>query len=116
MYENKFPTGYLKDYKPEVIQSGDTYIVDYTIGECVYTRYTSRSNDTRIKVGKRIKQEVLQLIKTDMWKVITEINERTPLSEKDYAPLNMEIRNHSLQYVEEFINKGPHPQTNSSTV
>jgi len=51
-----------------------------------------------------------------MWKVITEINERTPLSEKDYAPLNMEIRNHSLQYVEEFINRGPHPQTNSSIV
>ena len=98
---------YLKDYKPEVRMSNNEYIVDYGIGECVYSR---------IKVGKRIKQEVLQLIKTDMWKVITEINERTPLSEKDYAPLNMEIRNHSLQYVEDFINKGPHPQTNSSIV
>ena len=107
---------YLKDYKPEVRMSNNEYIVDYGIGECVYTRYTSRSNDTHSKVGKRIKQDVLQLIKTDMWKVITEINERTPLSEKDYAPLNMEIRNHSLQYVEEFINKGPHPQTNSSIV
>jgi len=98
---------YLKDYKPEVRMSNNEYIVDYTIGECVYSR---------IKVGKRIKQEVLQLIKTDMWKVITEINERTPLSEKDYAPLNMEIRNHSLQYVEEFINRGPHPHITSSIV
>ena len=98
---------YLKDHKPEVRMSNNEYIVDYGIGECVYSR---------IKVGKRIKQEVLQLIKTDMWKVITEINERTPLSEKDYAPLNMEIRNHSLQCVEEFINRGHHPQTNSSIV
>ena len=107
MYLKDPQWSFLRHHKPTVIQSGDTYIVDYGIGECVYT-YS--------KVGKRIKQDVLQLIKTDMWKVITEINERTPLSEKDYAPLNMEIRNHSLQYVEEFINRGPHPQTNSSIV
>lgn len=91
---------YLKSFNPNVILSGDTYIVDYGIGECVYSR---------IRVGKRIKQDVLQLIKTDMWKVITVINQETPLSEGDFNDLNMEIRNHSLQYVEEFISeKGLH--------
>ena len=91
---------YLKSFNPNVILSGDTYIVDYGIGECVYSR---------IRVGKRIKQDVLQLIKTDMWKVITVINQETPLSEGDYNDLNMEIRNHSLQYVEEFISqRGSH--------
>lgn len=91
---------YLNDYKPTVTQSGSTYIVDYGIGECVYTY---------MKMGKRIKQEVLQLIKCDMWKVITEINEKSPLSEGDLNNLNMEIREHSLISLTEFINnhRGP---------
>jgi len=78
------------------LSTGETYIVDYGIGECVYTH---------TKVGKRIKQDVLQLIKCDMWKVITVINEESPLNEGDYKDLNMEIRNHSLRYVEEFISQ-----------
>lgn len=85
---------YLENYKTTVTQSGTTYIVDYEIGECVYTYH---------KVGKRIKQEVLQLIKCDMWKVITLINEDNKLTEGDYQDLNMEIRNHSLTKVTEFI-------------
>jgi len=90
------PKNYLSGFTPTVIVSGDTYIVDYGIGECIYTHTI---------VGKRIKQGILQLIKTDMWKVITVINEETPLSELDYNDLNMEIRNHSLSYVEEFISQ-----------
>jgi hypothetical protein len=92
---------YLNDYKPTVTKSGVTYIVDYGLGECVYTYQ---------RIGKRIKQEVLQLIKCDMWKVISEINEKSPLSEGDYQDINMEIRNHSLQYVTEFINEKVHHQ------
>ena len=95
------PKQYLTGFTPTVSVSGDTYVVDYGIGECVYT-YT--------KVGKRIKQEVLQLIKCDMWKVITLIDGEQQLTEKDYKDLNMEIRNHSLHYVEKFISeKGQHP-------
>lgn len=98
---------YLKSFNPTVILSlpsgglstGDTYIVDYGIGECVYTYQ---------RMGKRIKQDVLQLIKCDMWKVITVINEESPLSEGDYKDLNMEIRNHSLQCVTDFINRKGH--------
>ena len=100
---------YLNDYKPTVTKSlhtvgqmtGTTYIVDYGLGECVYTYQ---------RVGKRIKQEVLQLIKCDMWKVITLINEDNQLDEGDYKDINMEIRNHSLQYVTEFINERVHHQ------
>jgi hypothetical protein len=89
------PKQYLTGFTPTVSVSGDTYIVDYEIGECVYT-YS--------RVGKRIKQEVLQLIKCDMWKVITLINEDNQLDEGEYRDINMEIRNHSLRYVTEFIN------------
>lgn len=90
---------YLKSFTPTVIVSGDTYIVDYGIGECVYTYQ---------KMGKRIKQDVLQLIKCDMWKVITVIDQESPLNEGDYKDLNMEIRNHSLQCVTDFINRRGH--------
>jgi phospholipid N-methyltransferase len=92
---------YLNDYKPTVTQSGETYIVDYGLGECVYTYQI---------MGKRIKQEVLQLIKCDMSEVISAINEKSPLNEGDYQGLNMEIRNHSLQYVTDFINERGHHQ------
>ena len=99
---------YLSDYKPTVIQSGNSYTVDYGIGECVYTYK---------RVGRRISQEVLQLVKCDMWKVITEINEKSPLSEGDLNGLNMEIREHSLYEVEKFISdKGHHPPHYSSTI
>ena len=99
---------YLNDFNTTVTQSlhtvgqmtGTTYTVDYGLGECVYTYQ---------RIGKRIKQEVLQLIKCDMWKVITLIDGESPLNEGDYKDLNMEIRNHSLSYVEEFISqRGQH--------
>lgn len=94
------PKQYLTGFTPTVSVSGETYIVDYGVGECVYTYQ---------KMGKRIKQEVLQLIKCDMWKVITLIDGESPLNEGDYKDLNMEIRNHSLHYVEEFISqRGQH--------
>jgi len=94
---------YLENYKTTVIQSlhtvgqmtETTYTVDYEIGTCVYTYR---------KVGRRIKQEVLQLINCDMWKVITLINEDNKLTEGDLTNLNMEIRTHSLDKVTEFIN------------
>jgi hypothetical protein len=90
------PKQYLTGFTPTVSVSGGTYIVDYEIGECVYTYQ---------KMGKRIKQDVLQLIKCDMWKVITLINEGNKLNESDYKDINMEIRNHSLSYVERFISE-----------
>jgi len=99
---------YLKSFIPTVSMSNNVYIVDYGIGTCHYVYQ---------KMGNRIKQEVLQLIKCDMWKVITLINEQTPLSEGDMNNLNMEIRNHSLSKVTEFINgRGHHLQYGSSTI
>jgi len=90
------PKQYLTGFTPTVTMSNNNYIVDYGLGECVYTYQ---------RMGKRIKQDVLQLIKCDMWKVITVINEETPLNEGDYMDLNMEIRNHSLHQVEMFISE-----------
>jgi len=90
---------YLNSFTPTVTMSDNNYIVDYGVGECVYT-YS--------RIGNRIKQDVLQLIKCDMWKVITVINDEQQLDEGDYQDLNMEIRTHSLQYVTDFINGQVH--------
>ena len=102
------PKQYLTGFTPTVSVSGETYVVDYGVGECVYTYH---------RVGKRIKQEVLQLIKCDMWKVISIIDGESPLNEGDYKDLNMEIRNHSLNEVTKFISlrRDLHPQYVSST-
>ena len=97
------PKQYLTGFTPTVrvslpsggLSTDNNYIVDYGIGECVYTYQ---------RVGKRIKQDVLQLIKCDMWKVITVIDGENKLNESDYKDLNMEIRNHSLNEVTKFIN------------
>ena len=86
---------YLENQKTTVTQSGDTYVVDYGLGTCHYVYQ---------RIGKRIKQDVLQLIKCDMWKVITIINEEHQLTEGDMNDVNMEIRTHSLQCVTDFIN------------
>jgi hypothetical protein len=110
MVPKQYLTGFASKYKylsgftptvrvslPSVgLSTGTTYIVDYEVGECVYTYQ---------RIGKRIKQEVLQLIKCDMWKVITLINEDNQLDEGDYRDINMEIREHSLSYVTKFINE-----------
>jgi predicted nuclease of restriction endonuclease-like RecB superfamily len=85
---------FLNNQKTTITQSGDTYIVDYGLGTCHYVHK---------KMGNRIKQDVLQLIKCDMWKVIASINEEHKLNEGDLSSLNKEIRDHSLSKVEEFI-------------
>lgn len=94
---------YLNDQKPSVIQSGDTYVVDYGMGTCHYVL---------TRVGNRIKQEVLIMTHCDMSGVIDEINKKSPLhqgvglstlSEGDLNKVNMEIREHSLHQVEMFI-------------
>jgi hypothetical protein len=52
-----------------------------------------------------------------MWKVITLIDEGNKLNESDYKDLNMEIREHSLSKVVEFINGGGrHQQSIPSTI
>ena len=88
------PRTYLTGFTPTVTTLDDLYIVDYGVGECIYSYR---------KVGRRIKQDVLLLINCDMWKVIESINVETPLNEGDYKNLNMEIRNHSLECVERYL-------------
>lgn len=91
---------YLMDLTPNVIKSGDRYVVDYGSGSCTYEYRT---------IGKRIKQRVLLMTESNMGGVIDEVNKKSPLTEGDFKDLRMEIMNHSLYHVEKFIgDKGHH--------
>jgi hypothetical protein len=97
MYENV----YLLDHTPNVIKSGDKYVVDYGSGSCTYEYRT---------IGKRIKQKVLLMTESNMGGVIDEVNKKSPLTEGDFKDLRMEIMNHSLYHVEKFIQHMGHHQ------
>jgi hypothetical protein len=70
-------------------------------GVCEYELY---------RPGNRIKQEVLLLSNVDMGDIIEKIHMDSPLSENDLTDMSMNIRNHSLKCVENFIsgNEGLH--------
>ena len=92
---------YLMDLTPNVIKSGDRYVVDYGSGSCTYEYRT---------IGKRIKQKVLLMTESNMGGVIDEVNKKSPLTEGDFKDLRMEIMNHSLHHVERFISHMGHHQ------
>jgi hypothetical protein len=92
---------YLMDLTPNVIKSGDRYVVDYGSGSCTYEYRT---------IGRRIKQKVLLMTESNMGGVIDEVNKKSPLTEGDFKDLRMEIMNHSLYHVEMFIGDTGHHQ------
>ena len=103
---------------PTIIEQVDKeYHVIYTIqedtmtivGGCNYKEWEQRS--------KYQTEPVYLLTQVYMFEIIDYINEKSPLSEWDYQDINMEIRNHSLQYVTEFINEiGHHQPSIPSTI
>lgn len=95
---------YLNDFNTEVIQNDSKYRVIYTYGNfsgiCEYELFKS---------GNRIKQDVLLLSKVEMGDIIERIHMDSPLTSDDLTDMSMNIRNHSLKCVEDFINgPGPH--------
>lgn len=93
MYENV----YLLDHTPNVIKSGDKYVVDYGSGSCTYEYRT---------IGKRIKQKVLLMTESNMGGVIDEVNKKSPLTEGDFFNLQFEIREDSLTKLKDYISSG----------
>jgi hypothetical protein len=95
---------YLNDFNTEVIQNDSKYVVIYSYGNfsgvCEYELF---------KTGNKIRQDVLLLIKVEMGDIIEKIHMDSPLTSDDLTGMSMNIRNHSLKMVEEFINDGgPH--------
>jgi hypothetical protein len=99
MYQNH----YLDNFNTEVTQNDTKYMVIYSYGD-----FSGTCEYELFKSGKRIKQDVLLLQRVEMGDVIEKIHMDSPLTSDDLTDMSMNIRNHSLKKVEEFIDKGPH--------
>ena len=94
----------LNNFNTEVVKEGDKYIVNYS-----YEQYTGVCEYNHINFpGQRkpMNQRVLLLTECEMGDIIEKINIDSPLSSEDLTRMTMEIREHSLQCVEEFIMLG----------
>ena len=89
---------YLNDFNTEVIQNDSKYVVKYTYGN-----FSGTCEYELFKSGNRIKQDVLLLTKVEMGDVIEKIHMDSPLTSDDLTDMSMNIRNHSLKKVEDFI-------------
>jgi hypothetical protein len=89
---------YLNDFNTEVRQNDTKFSVTYSYGN-----FSGTCEYELFKSGKRIKQEVLLLTNVDMGDIIEKIHMDSPLSENDLTDMSMNIRNHSLKCVEDFI-------------
>jgi hypothetical protein len=98
----------LNNFTTEVIKTGDKYIVNYS-----YEQYTGMCEYHHINFpGQRkpLNQRVLLLTECEMGDIIEKINMDSPLSSEDLTGMTMEIREHSLQCVEDYIKSGGHHQ------
>jgi hypothetical protein len=108
MYQNRTSLNksqkYLNNFTTEVIKDGDKYIVNYSdeqyTGVCEYNHINFPGQ------RKPISQKVLLLTSCEMGDVIEKINIDSPLSSEDLTAITMEIREHSLQCVEDYISMG----------
>lgn len=94
----------LNNFTTEVIKEGDKYVVNYS-----YEQYTGMCEYNYINFpGQRkpLNQRVLLLTECEMGDIIEKINIDSPLSSEDLTGMTMEIREHSLQCVEDYITMG----------
>ena len=94
----------LNNFTTEVIKTGDKYVVNYS-----YEQYTGMCEYHHINFpGQRkpLNQRVLLLTECEMGDIIEKINIDSPLSSEDLTGMTMEIREHSLQCVEDYIASG----------
>ena len=108
MYQNKTSLNKtqksLNNFDTEVVKVGDKYIVNYS-----YEQYSGVCEYNHINFpGQRkpLNQRVLLLTECEMGDIIEKINIDSPLSSEDLTRMTMEIREDSLQCVEDYIMLG----------
>jgi len=89
----------LKKFSTVITESEGHYIVTYSHGLFEGTcKYVEKSGMSRLQP-----QTVLLLTETDMGDVIEYIHKESPLSSEDHNDLQMYIRIHSLQTIQEHL-------------
>ena len=100
---------YLKKFSTSVSMNGEDYVVNYegdnTYGHCIYKKLELTGNN------KPVKQSVMLLTHCQMSDIIGDIDKESPLKESDHNALSMEIRNHSLKVLHDWLEEN---EVNSS--
>jgi len=98
-----YKKGVLNNISTSVSKVDDTYVVTYEQGEfkgeCIYKMLEMGGNK------KPIKQSPLLMVHCSMGDIIEKIHMTFPLSSEDFQNISMDIRNHSLLRVEEFLSE-----------
>ena len=89
----------LNDFNTEIVNESPIYRVVYTLdnysGTCVYTETPPQS---KFQSGN-----IYLLTHSDMGDVIEYIHKKTPLSSEKFSEVQMGIREHSLNQLQEFV-------------
>jgi len=89
----------LNDFNTEIVNESPIYRVVYTLdnysGTCVYTETPPQS---KLQSGN-----IYLLTHSDMGDVIEYIHKKTPLSSEKFSEVQMGIREHSLNQLQEFV-------------
>ena len=98
-----YKKGVLNNISTTVSKVDDKYVVKYEdgnfIGECTYKMLEMGGNK------KPIKQSPLLMVHCSMGDIIEKLHMSYTLSSEDFQSISMEIREHSLSKVEEFLNE-----------
>ena len=100
-----YQTGVLEDFITEVYKEGEEYVVKYSkgefTGECRYKMMELTGKN------KPIRQTPMLLTRCNMGDIIEKIHLKHTLSSEDFHSLSMDIREHSLKRLNEFLSVLP---------
>lgn len=100
-----YQTGVLEDFITEVSKVNEEYVVKYSKGEykgeCRYKMLQLTG------INKPIRQTPMLLTKCDMGDIIEKLHLKHTLSSEDFHSLSMDIREHSLKRLNEFLSVLP---------
>jgi hypothetical protein len=96
-----YQTGVLEDFITEVSKVNEEYVVKYSKGEfkgeCRYKMMELMGTN------KPIRQNPMLLTHCDMGDIIEKLHLEHTLSSEDFHSLSMDIREHSLKRLNEFL-------------
>jgi hypothetical protein len=96
-----YQTGVLEDFITEVSKVNEEYVVKYSSGEykgeCRYKMMELTGKN------KPIRQTPMILTHCDMGDIIEKLHLKHTLSSEDFHSLSMDIREHSLKRLNEFL-------------
>ena len=91
---------YLEKFSTKISPTDSGFIVTYSDGPYSGTVEYAKYNMTNLMMKGK---PVYLMVRADMGDVIEGIHQKTPLSSEDFNSLNMEIRTHSRELIDQLL-------------